>query len=367
MALFGAANNHCLRPRELVRILSLLAMPGALFGCAGPALTSHEIPSTSYATLASPTVSVETQHLDDHYVDIKPKPYLLGADDVISVSIYMHPELSTPQPGMTTSSGGALITSDGSVGLPLVGNVRLGGLTIEQAQRRLTADYGNFINDANVTVQLMSAQSLRYYLLGEFSQPGVKYPGRELTLLEALSLGGSLNIADADLYEAYVAQDGQKLPVDIHDLYVNGDMSQNILLQPGATVVIPPAADEKAFVFGAVGKPGPIDFEGGQLSLLQALSAADLDLPNYTAAKLTEVRVIRSHGAGADFIVVDASKILRGEAMPFKLQPGDIVFISPTQVASWNQVLDMVIPSLTTISGVLSPFVSLKYLSQRNN
>jgi polysaccharide export outer membrane protein len=278
----------------------------------------------------------------------------------------MHPELSTPQPGMTTSTGGAMITSDGTVGLPLVGNVDLSGLTVAQADRKLTAAYAQYINDANVTLQLMTAQSLRYYLLGDFSQPGVKYPGRELTLLDALSLGGSLNVGNADLYQAYVAEDGQKVPVDLRALLTDGDMSQNIVLKPGATVVVPPASDEKAFVFGAIGKPGPIGFEGGKLTLLQALSGADMDLTNYTSAQLSQVRIIRSHGASADFIIVDATKILRGEAAPFGLTPGDIVFVPPTGVASWNQVLDMALPALTTISDVLSPFVSIRYLSQKN-
>lgn len=369
MTVLSAVKPACSHAQHSIRLLVVVSLPALFSGCATTTLTSHAVPAEATAVLASPVVSVKKQHLDQnemHYAEAKPSAYRLGPGDAISVSVYMHPELSTPQPGVTTSDGGALITSDGTVGLPLIGDVKLGGLTIKQAQERLTADYGNDINDANVTVQLVTAHSLRYYLLGDFSQPGVKYPGRELTLLEALSLGGSLNVGNADLYQAYVAQDGRKVPVDIRELLLDGDLSQNIVLQPGATVVVPPASDEKAFVFGSVGKPGAIDFQGGRLTLLQALASANMDLTNFSAARLSQVRVIRAHGAGADFIVVDAAKILHGEAMPFSLEPGDIVFIPPTEVASWNQVLDMVLPSLNTISGVLNPFVSLKYLSQRN-
>jgi polysaccharide export outer membrane protein len=313
--------------------------------------------------MASPVVSSESETLPS---GAQPAlaPYRLGPSDVISITIYRHPELSVPQGGGAASNGGVSINNDGTVDLSLVGNVDVGGLTVGEAQQVLQRDYAKYIQQTDVAVQLVSPKSMRYYLLGDFSQPGVKMSDRQLSLLDALSLGGSLNITNADLFQAYVAMGAQKLPLDIRSLLVDGDMSQNILLAPGATIVIPPASDEKAFVFGAVSKPGAIDFEGGGLSVLQALSEAGMDLDSYTSAELSQVRIIRSHGAGADFIVVDAGKILKGEAAPFALEPGDVVFVAPDTVATWNQALNQLLPSLSTISGLLNPFVSIKYLSQ---
>ena len=116
-------------------------------------------------------------------------------------------------------------------------------------------------------------------------------------------------------------------------------------------------------MFGAVGKPGAVPFQSGTLSLLQALSVANLDLQNYTWAELSQVRVIRSHGASADFMIVDAAKILHGDALPFPLQPGDVVFVPPNGIGTWNQVIAALLPSLQTVSGVLNPFVAIAYLS----
>ena len=311
--------------------------------------------------MASPVVTSESQTLAPVESGDGVADYHLGPSDLIAISVYRHPELSVQQ-----NAGGIMINDDGSVDLALVGNVRLGGLTLAEAQNLLQQDYARYVRKSDVTVQLVSPKSLRYYLLGDFAQPGVKFPERQLPLLDALSLGGSIDITNADLYQAYVAMGSQKLPVDIHALLVDGDMTQNILLDPGATIVIPPAADEKAFVFGTVTKPGAIDFEGGSLSLLQALSQAGMDLNSFTSAQLSQVRVIRSHGADADFIVVNAAQILDGKAVPFALQPGDIVFVPPDGIASWNQALNMLLPSLSAVSGLLNPFVSIKYLSQRN-
>jgi polysaccharide export outer membrane protein len=178
-----------------------------------------------------------------------------------------------------------------------------------------------------------------------------------------MALGGGVDLSTADLYPAYVAQGNVKLPIDMHALLVNGDLSQNITLASNDLIVVPSSATENAFVFGAVGKPGLVQFEAGHLSLLQALSVADLDLPNYTSARLSDVRVIRSAGRDGEFIVVNADLILQGKAASFDLEPGDIVFVPPTPVASWNQVLDMLLPSLTTVADILNPFVSIRYLS----
>ncbi len=290
--------------------------------------------------------------------------YTLGPNDIISVSVYGHPELSAPPPGTTTSTSGILITSDGSIDMPLIGQVNLNGMTIAQAQDAITADYASMVRQPNVTVQLVDPQSLRYYLLGAFTLPGVKYPGHVMTLLDALALGGSVDIANADLYQAYVAKGRVRLPVDLHALLVEGDLNQNILLGSGDDIVVPPATDEDAFVFGAIGKPGAVPFRSGALSLLQALSSAGLDLPNYTAARLSQLHLIRAHGTSADLLVLDATKIMNGTVPDFPLAPGDIIFVPPSAVASWNQVLTMLTPSLETISNLLNPFVSIKYLSQ---
>jgi polysaccharide export outer membrane protein len=207
---------------------------------------------------------------------------------------------------------------------------------------------------------------MRYYLLGAFTSPGIKYPLHPMTLLQVLALGGSVNLPEADLYQAYVAQGNVKLPVDLYALLVQGDLTQNIELASGDVVVIPSSSTENAFVFGAVTKPGAVPFEGGSLSLLQALSQAGLDLPSLTNAELSNIHVIRAGGRSAEFFVVNAAMIANGQAVSFDLQPGDIVFVPPTMVATWNQVLAQLLPSLQTVSAVLNPFVSIKYLQQRN-
>jgi polysaccharide export outer membrane protein len=321
------------------------------------------------STAGNAVLSAQTETLTPDELRLVSDPsvdaaYVLGPDDIIATTVYLHPELDV---GGAGGSAPALITSDGTVELPLIGEIHLGGMTIAEAHDALTNAYAFYLNHPKVSIQLQQAQSLRYYLLGAFTLPGVKYPLHQLTLLEALALGGSVDISGADLYQAYVAQGQVKLPVDLYALLLNGDLSQNIPLASGDAIVIPPSTSEDAFVFGAVGKPGPIQFEPGGLSLLQALASAGLNLAGYTSARLSRVHIIRAHGQSAQFFVVDATMILNGQASSFALEPGDIVFVPPTAVATWNEVLSELLPSLQVISGVLNPFVSIKYLQQRNN
>ncbi len=351
---------------------AFLVMMSQLSGCAPqpPAPVSDIVQDSTIPV--SPVVSSHTETLSPADMarvtdELGGTAYRLGPNDVISVSVYMHPELSSPVPGNAAGLAGVLVTGDGTVSLPLVNSVEVGGMTLSEASNAITAAYGAYLNNPNVSVQLVQAQSMRYYLLGAFTEPGVKYPGHSLDLLDALALGGSVDMNNADLFQAYVAKGPVKMPVDLHALLVEGDLTQNIPLQSGDAIVVPPASTENAFVFGAVGKPGAVPFEGGGLSLLQALSVADLDLPDYTAARMSDIHVIRGSGSSAEFLVINAAMILQGQAASFPLEPGDIIFVPPTRVASWNQVLDMLLPSLTTVSGVLNPFVSIKYLQQRNN
>jgi polysaccharide export outer membrane protein len=355
----------------MLRVLSRGSLAGVLCltisGCDPVPKTPATLGSyaASNAVLSSQTETLTPDQMREVSDVSANGAYKLGPDDIISMTVYLHPELDVPVSGQTSNVGGALITSDGSVELPLIGGVHLGGLTLAQAQATVTAAYGKYLADPKVAIELQEAQSLRYYLLGAFSTPGIKYPVHQLTLLEALALGGSVDLKNADLYQAYVAQGSVKLPVDLYALLVNGDLSQNITLASGDTIVIPSTESENAFVFGAVGKPGAIPFQSGALSLLQALAASDMDLSNYTSARLARVHIIRAGGNSAQFMIVDARSILEGKAATFALRPGDIVFVPPTAFASWNQVLDELLPSLSTVAGILNPFVSIAYL--RNN
>jgi polysaccharide export outer membrane protein len=55
---------------------------------------------------------------------------------------------------------------------------------------------------------------------------------------------------------------------------------------------------------------------------------------------------------------------MEGKAAPFFLKSGDIVYVPQTDVSSWNQAVQLLLPSLQAIGAILNPFVSIKFLRQ---
>jgi polysaccharide export outer membrane protein len=301
--------------------------------------------------------------------------YRLGPGDTLLVAVYGHPELSIAPfvagPAFGSQGNhpvGLLVDNDGSVQLPLIGRVEVGGQTSAQVQEQLEQELAIYVKEPKVAVQLLFAGNIRYYLLGMFTNPGLKYSDRPLGLLEALSLGGTVDLEKASLRTAYIARKGKKLPIDFRRLILDGDLKQNIRLKTGDVVVVPDHQSDQAFVFGgfASSQPqgGPVPFVNGNLNLLQALARVGFGQSERYQSDLSRVHVIRSEGDHGELFVVDALAIMEGDAAPFALAPGDVIYVPPTALSGWNQALGMLLPSLQAIAGVLEPFVQLKYLQQ---
>jgi polysaccharide export outer membrane protein len=246
--------------------------------------------------------------------------------------------------------------------------VHVAGKTSEELHLFLEQELARYVKEPKVTVQVLFNGSIRYYLLGQFVAPGLKYADRPMRLLEALALGDSILLEKASLRGAYVSRDGKRLPVNFRRLLRDGDMRQNIRLHGGDMIFVPDNLSEQAFVFaGAAGsnaRGGAVPFINGHLDILQALAQSGMGFRERAQGRLSAVRVIRSEADRGQFFVVDADSILRGEAANFPLVPGDIVFIPETGVTSWNEALQQILPTLETISGLLNPFVQIKFLSQ---
>lgn len=347
--------------------------------CALASLSCGARPAVSVKRLASPVVSAHRESLDPALLDDTiggrdGEPYRVGPGDTLLIAVYGHPELSMAQYAGTTLSSqgsrlaGLAIDNDGSIQFPLIGAAKVAGKTSDELRQYLERELAVYLKDPKVTVQVAFTGSIRYYLLGQFTQPGIKYSDRPLRLMEGLSLGGSVLLDHASLRTAYVARGAKRLPIDFRRLILDGDMRQNIKLRSGDIVLVPDKTNEQAFVFGGAAESNPrggaVQFVNGRLTLLQALAQVGFGSREHTQGRLSETRVIRSVGDHGELYVVDAEKILRGEAAPFELEPGDVVYVPLTGLATWNEALAQILPTLQTVSGLLTPFVQIKYLSE---
>jgi len=296
--------------------------------------------------------------------------YRVGPGDVLAIHI---PGLED-DPGVKFDSGSKVdsgqqsqavsryrVYGSGKILLPLVGPVKVGGLTIEEIQDRLSEVVRPVVRKPVIAVEIIEYKSQPLYLLGKFKSPGVSYLDRPINIIQGIVLGGGLEDA-ANLRGGRLIRDKKIMAVDIYDLLYNNDLSQNIQLLGGDTIYIPGNGQQNVFIFGAVERQGPISMLNGRINLPQALSSAGLADGHY---EHRHIRIIRSHTpTHGELLVVDLARTMAGEVMPLPLQDGDIIYVPRTGIGNWNQALNDMLPTLQAFSAVLQPFVQIKYLRQ---
>jgi len=167
--------------------------------------------------------------------------YRIGVDDIIEVSVWRYPELKSTMP----------VRADGLITIPLVGDIRAGGLTpaeVSEDARKAMADY---IRDPQVTVIVSEMRSHEYLsrvrVTGAVRTP-VSLPYREgMTILDAvLAAGGPTEFAATDraaLHRRNGADETLSYAVRLGAILQRGELGSNYSVMPGDVITIP----ERAF------------------------------------------------------------------------------------------------------------------------
>jgi polysaccharide export outer membrane protein len=244
------------------------------------------------------------------------KEYVIGAADLIAISVLDNKDLDTV----------VSVTPGGKIAVPLIGDTQAAGLTVSELTDRLTQELAKKVKSPQVTVTLREVNSYRIYFLGRVGKPGILTSKSEVTLLQALSMAGGI-LDGADLSLAYVARGKDRVPVDFVKLVRNGDLSQNIALEPDDTVVIPDNPQNVIYVTGEVKQPGMLPFvKERDWTALKAVVAVG----GFTqfAAK-SKAYLIREGGGGRTTVPIDFNDLMRNPeaGKDVSLIPGDILVV----------------------------------------
>jgi polysaccharide export outer membrane protein len=114
-----------------------------------------------------------------------PSGYVLSANDQVAIEVFGEEDLRT----------NGRLSADGNLSLPLLGSVRLSGLTLNQAAAKLTELYGrDYLVSPKVNVTLAAYAKRRFTLLGQVNRPGsYELPegsAEGIDLLEAIAMAG---------------------------------------------------------------------------------------------------------------------------------------------------------------------------------
>ena len=136
-----------------------------------------------------------------------------------------------------------VIGPDGNVNLPLVGTVKLAGLTIAEATELLTSKLGEYIKIPSMSVMVKQYGLRKIYVMGEVIKPGIYALGSDyMSIFAALSSAGGITKRGRPKHIAVVRLVGGKVQmreVNFDRFVEKQDASQNVILQDGDMVYVP--------------------------------------------------------------------------------------------------------------------------------
>lgn len=221
-------------PVSLRQRVSLAAASLAFSSLALPCLP---VPALAQKTAPKPEFA---QNLPGAETD-----YTLGAGDRLRIDIFQVPDFSREY----------LVLVDGTVGFPLIGTIKVTGLSSAQLAALLTQRYAAFIKRPVVTVGLLIPRPVRIAVAGEVNSPGsytltVEQGQKFPAVTDLLEKAGGLT-ATADVSQVQVRRllQGKQQVVNLNlwELYYKGDQSQNITLRDGDAIIVPTASEISPF------------------------------------------------------------------------------------------------------------------------
>jgi polysaccharide export outer membrane protein len=192
--------------------------------------------------------------------------YVVGEEDVLRVTVYDHADLTTV----------ARVSGDGVIRLPLIGDVKVAGLSVSQISEkvsRLLAD--GYIVNPHVSVFVEEFRSKKTIIMGQVNKPGIYALSGNTTFLELLSKAGGLtkDAGDKAIIKRKAAPDKPEklITIDLRKLIEEGDTSSDISLVDNDNVYIPKAG--VFYVTGEVKKPDAYKYEDGT-TVIKAVTMA---------------------------------------------------------------------------------------------
>jgi polysaccharide export outer membrane protein len=234
--------------------------------------------------------------------------YRIGSGDVLRVSVYQNPDLSLE----------TRVTEAGTISFPLLGSVRVGGLTVTAAERVIAEGLrnGNFVRQPQVNLVVMQVRGNQVSVLGQVNRPG-RFPLEvaDLRLSDLLAMAGGVSNTGSDIVVVNGMRDGQawRVEVDLPSLFASGGRSRDLVVQGGDTVWVD--RQPLVYIYGEVQRPGPLRLERG-MTLMQALATG-----GGLTSRGTE-KGIRVHRRQADGRVQVMQLV-----MDERMQDGDVVYV----------------------------------------
>ena len=178
--------------------------------------------------------NINNQVFDDLSDVKKSGNYILQSGDLVEIKVFMEPNMDRV----------LRISSNGTVTYPLVGNVKIGGYSVSDAEEQLVEKLKYYIKNPQVSMLIKEYSNKMVYVLGQVKKPSELSipPEKTMTVLEAItSVGGFTDIANTSKIKVLRMENGKQksIDVDVNAITKQGKKSLDVELMPGDVVFVP--------------------------------------------------------------------------------------------------------------------------------
>ena len=276
----------------------------------------------------------------------------LGPGDVLTFNLYGQPELARPE---------VAIGPDGRVSYLEAQDILATGLTVDELRAKMDEELAKYRRAPRTIITPVAFHSKKYYMLGKVTTKGVFTLDRPLTVLEAIARAHGLEnalidrnmVSLTDFQHSFLARGGKRISLNFEKLFQQGDLSQNIAIEPGDYIYFAAGDINEVYVVGEVRLPGPVTFTP-DLTIIGAITGRG----GYSdRAFKTRVLVIRGPLAKPLTFAVNTHAILDAKAQDFKLEPKDIIFVNSRPFIKVEEAADLAVTAF--IQSVITSWVGV--------
>ena len=238
-----------------------------------------------------------------------PQDYVLGPGDTLRIQLF----------GNSNSVYELEVSREGVLNVPELGPVTVAGLTFSQLREDLEQRVGEMLIGTQVSVTVGNLRTIRVFVLGDANRPGSYVVSSLATISSALYVSGGISEIGT-LRDIQLKRRGDIVArLDLYDLLLNGDNSDDARLRQGDVIFIPPVGGQVG-VDGAVKRPAIYELAGATTAR-QAVSLAG----GFTAEASPSDSRIERIGTNRARTVVSADFTRQGGGD--RLAAGDRIFV----------------------------------------
>ena len=290
--------------------------------------------------------------------------YVLGVEDELAISVWMHPELERK----------VTIAADGTITFPPLGDVPAAGLTPKKLADRIGDRLSTYLRQTTtVTISVTRYMSRSVTVTGAVAAPGRYGFAAIPSLLDVINAAGG-SVVGADLTRVQVIRkdgpDRGTTTVDVLEAQREGTGAELPALKPGDTIVIQsfagayaPAPGDGFAVLGEVARPGIYQAGSGTTTLWLALAQGG----GLTAAgDLGNIKVVSINGGGQQVSTYNLKDVLKrgGRGMP-TVRAGEVLYVPRSSASTAAKGWTAITQALALTRDLVNIVIIADYLDKR--